>query len=344
METRTCGPDFRTGIRQTVAMTTVSVVIPCYRSAQTLPALVGRLLTVLSATAHAFEVILVVDGSPDNTWEVAQDLVHRHDAVRALLLARNYGQQNALIAGIRCSRHEIVVTMDDDLQHPPEEIPKLLAGLRPDLDIVYGVRSAGTHGLMRDIASKSLKTILAGRFGTENSQYISAFRAFRGFLRESLEKLDAPSTQIDIAFSWTTTRIGAAQVNLRSRVSGRSNYSLSMLIRHAIAVLIGYSTLPLRLVTYFGLLTGAFGLVLLFLFLWTYWAGDSTVQGFTSTASMIALFAAAQMIALGIIGQYLGRVHAERMGRPTYVVRNICEPAGFPKAAAPGAATAALSR
>jgi undecaprenyl-phosphate 4-deoxy-4-formamido-L-arabinose transferase len=324
-------------------MTSVSVVIPCYRSAQTLPTLVERLLAVLSTAVSQFEVVLVVDGSPDNTWEVAQELVERHDAVRALLMARNYGQQNALVAGIRCARYEIVVTMDDDLQHPPEEIPKLLAGLRPDLDIVYGVPDAGTHGAMRDLASRSLKMALSGRFGGENGQYISAFRAFRSFLRESLDGV-GPYIQIDIAFSWATTKIGTVRVGMQGRLLGRSNYSLSMLIRHAIGVFVGYSTLPLRMVTYFGLLTGASGLILLLLFLWRYWFGDGTVEGFTSTASMISLFAAAQMIALGVIGEYLGRIHVERMGRPLYIVRKRCESGAPHRVTARDVTTAILTQ
>ncbi|MFJ2029972.1 glycosyltransferase family 2 protein [Streptosporangium sp. NPDC087985] len=306
-------------------MTCVSVVIPCYRSVQTLPTLVDRLLVVLPTVASLFEVVLVVDGSPDNTWEVAQELADRHETVRALLLARNYGQHNALVAGIRCARYDIVVTMDDDLQHPPEEIPKLLAGLRPELDIVYAVPHTGTHGFVRDLASKSLKIGLSGRFGGENSQDICAFRAFRSFLRESLDGVTGPYTQIDIAFSWATTRVGTVRVNMEHRSVGNSNYTVPMLVRHAVDVLVAYSTIPLRLVTYFGLLAGALGTILLAVFLWKYWCGDTTVKGFTSTASMISLFASAQMVALGVIGEYLGRIHMERMGRPTYIIRKRSE-------------------
>ncbi|XVQ82595.1 glycosyltransferase family 2 protein [Microbispora siamensis] len=324
-------------------MTSVSVVIPCYRSAQTLPTLIDRLLAVIPSVVSQFEVVLVVDGSPDNTWEVVQELVDRHEAVRALLLARNYGQHNALVAGIRSARYDVIVTMDDDLQHPPEEIPRLLAGLRPDLDIVYGVPAAGTHGPIRDLASKSLKLALSGRFGAENGQDISAFRAFRSFLRQSLDGVGAPYTQIDIAFSWATTKIGTVEVGMQARSLGRSNYTVPMLIRHAIGIFVGYSTLPLRLVTYFGLLTGAFGLMLLLVFLWTYWFGDGTVKGFTSTASMISLFAAVQMIALGIIGEYLGRIHVERMGRPMYIVRKQCEPGVSRRLAEPDVTATSLA-
>jgi glycosyltransferase involved in cell wall biosynthesis len=291
----------------------------------TLPALVDRLLTVLPIVASLFEVVLVVDGSPDNTWETAQKLADQHETVRALLLARNYGQHNALVAGIRCARYDIVVTMDDDLQHPPEEIPKLLAGLRPDLDIVYAVPSAGTHGFVRDLASKSLKFGLSGRFGGTKSQDICAFRAFRSFLRESLDGVAGPHTMIDIAFSWATTRVGTVRVNMEHRSIGRSNYTVPMLVRHAVDVMVAYSTIPLRLVTYCGLLTGALGITLLMVFLFRYFSGDSTIKGFTSTASMISLFASAQMVALGIIGEYLGRIHMERMGRPTYIIRERSE-------------------
>ncbi|GAB2455951.1 glycosyltransferase family 2 protein [Streptosporangium sandarakinum] len=309
-------------------MTRVSVVIPCYRSAQTLPALVGRLLAVLPDVASAFEVVLVVDGSPDDTWEAAQELADRHETVRALLLARNYGQHNALVAGIRCVRYDVVVTMDDDLQHPPEEVPRLLAALRPDLDLVYAVPRSGTHGLLRDLASRSLKIGLSGRFGGENSGDICSFRAFRSFLREALDGVTGPYTQIDIAFSWATTRIGTVRVNMEHRSVGHSNYTVPMLVRHAIGVLVAYSSIPLRLVTYCGLLTGALGTVLLAVFLWSYWCGDTTVKGFTSTATMISLFASAQMVALGVIGEYLGRIHAERMGRPTYIIRERSESHG----------------
>ncbi|MFI6796249.1 glycosyltransferase family 2 protein [Streptosporangium canum] len=306
-------------------MNSVSVVIPCYRSEQTLPVLVDRLLAVLSTAAPVSEVILVVDGSPDRTWEVAQQLADRHETVRALLLARNYGQHNALVAGIRSARYDTVVTMDDDLQHPPEEIPELLAGLKPDLDIVYAVPRAGTHGFIRDLASKSLKIGLSGRFGEATGQDICAFRAFRSFLRESLDGVAGPHALIDISFSWATMRVGTVPVNMERRPVGRSNYTVPMLIRHAVHVMIGYSTIPLRLVTYFGLLVGALGAILLTVFLWNYWWGDSTLKGFTSIASMISLFASAQMVALGIIGEYLGRIHVERMGRPTYIVRERSE-------------------
>src|SRR2546430_1153084 len=131
----------------------VSVVVPCYRSAATLPALVEGVHQTLATAVSGYEVILVVDGSPDDTWDVARSLARSSPVVRALRLARNYGQHNALVAGIRAARFDVVVTMDDDLQHPPAQIPVLLAALTDGVDLVYGVARAEEHGALRSFAS-----------------------------------------------------------------------------------------------------------------------------------------------------------------------------------------------
>ena len=130
-------------------MSFVSIVVPCYRSAATLPGLTERVDAAMSRSATTYELIFVVDGSPDDTWDVARNLAARSGLVRAIELARNYGQHNALVAGIRAARYDIVVTMDDDLQHPPEEIGKLLDALRDDVDLVYAVPLHEEHGVAR---------------------------------------------------------------------------------------------------------------------------------------------------------------------------------------------------
>jgi glycosyltransferase involved in cell wall biosynthesis len=300
----------------------VSVVVPCYRSAQTLPELVARLAAVLPGAAIEHEIVLVVDGSPDDTWDVAADLARSHREVRAIQLARNYGQHNALIAGVRAARHDIIVTMDDDLQHLPEEVPRLLAALTDDIDLVYARPREEEHGLARSLASQLVKMTLSGPLGVPDARSISAFRAFRMFLRDSFDGLTGPHASIDVALSWGTTRIGCVDVRMEHRMSGRSGYTLSSLLCHAINLLVGYSTAPLRFVSCLGLVVGAFGLLLSGIVLWSYLTGAITVAGFTSVASMIALFSSAQILGIGVLGEYLGRVHACGMGRPTYVIRS----------------------
>ncbi|MFL6052237.1 MAG: glycosyltransferase family 2 protein [Actinoallomurus sp.] len=300
----------------------VSVVVPCYQSAQTLPELVTRLTDVLPGAAIEHEIVLVVDGSSDDTWNVAADLARSHREVRAIQLTRNYGQHNALIAGVRAARHDVIVTMDDDLQHPPEEVPRLLAALTDDIDLVYARPLEEEHGLARNLASQLIKMALSGPLGVPGARSISAFRVFRTFLRNSFEGLAGPNASIDVALSWGTTRIECVDVRMDHRASGRSGYTLPTLLRHAVNVLVGYSTAPLRFVSYLGLVVGAFGLLLCGIVLWSYLSGETTVAGFTSVASMIALFSSAQILGIGVLGEYLGRVHACGMGRPTYVIRS----------------------
>jgi undecaprenyl-phosphate 4-deoxy-4-formamido-L-arabinose transferase len=299
----------------------VSVVIPCYRSAKTLPDLTARLNAVLPTATESYEVVLVVDGSPDDTWDVARGLAVLHEHVRAMRLARNYGQSNALIAGIRAAKHEVIVTMDDDLQHPPEEVPKLLAALTDDLDLVYGIAEAEEHGVGRSLASRIVKRGLSGVVGVANANVLSAFRAFRSFLVGGFEQVSGPHVSVDVALSWATTRIGATTVHMDERTVGRSNYTFSSLFKHALNLIMGYSIKPLRLVTLFGGAVGLAGFALFARVLWLYFAHQTTVAGFTTVAAMVAIFSAAQMIAIGVLGEYIGRIHAHGMGRPTYVIR-----------------------
>jgi glycosyltransferase involved in cell wall biosynthesis len=304
----------------------VSVVVPCYRSASTLPALVRRLVDVLDGSGGPYEIILVVDGSPDDTWDVAAALTHRYGEVRAIRLSRNYGQHNALLAGVREAVFDVVVTLDDDLQHPPEQIPLLLATLEGDrLDLVYGVPHEEEHGALRSLASRVVKAGMSGALGISGARTISAFRAFRTRLRDGFQDLSGPHACLDVALSWATTRVGAVRVRMHERAQGRSNYTPRLLLRHAMTMLVGYSAAPLRLASYLGFLTGLVGLLLGGAVLWRFAVGDTTVAGFTTIASMVALFSSAQLISIGVLGEYIGRIHGNGMGRPTYLVQERTE-------------------
>jgi undecaprenyl-phosphate 4-deoxy-4-formamido-L-arabinose transferase len=283
--------------------------------------LVDRLMKVLDEHTTAHEVILVVDGSPDSTWQIAEALDAKYPTVHSIELTRNYGQHNAILAGVRAASLPIVVTMDDDLQHPPEEIPKLLSALRDDVDLVYGIPSEEEHGHFRNLASRSVKAAMTRGLGIENARSISAFRAFRTYLREGCVGLTGPHASVDVALSWSTRRVATQEVRMDPRTEGRSNYSFRLLVKHAVNMLLGYSSAPLRFVGYLGVACGFIGMVLLAFVLWAFVSGSTTVPGFTTLASMIAIFSGAQMLAIAVVGEYVGRVHSGNMGRPTYVVR-----------------------
>ena len=161
--------------------------------------------------------------------------------------------------------------------------------------------------------------------GVRNATVVGAFRAFRSFLRTGFDTVSGPHVSVDVALSWGTTRVAATTVRMEHRTEGRSGYTPRKLIKQALNMVLGYSVAPLRLVTYLGFLIGLGGLILFARLLWLYARGDTTIAGFTTIASMVALFSSAQMVAIGVLGEYVGRIHSHGMGRPTYVIREHVE-------------------
>lgn len=304
----------------------LSIVVPAYRSAVTLPILVERIDALwqqLELDDDSRELIIVNDGSPDSTWQVICRLAEQYTWVRGIDLMRNYGQHNALLRGIRAARFEVIVTMDDDLQHPPEEIPRLLEKLQAGCDVVYGVPEHEQHGLGRDIASRVTKLVLQSTMGAEIASNISAFRAFRTQIRDAFANYESPSISIDVLLTWATTRFAMVKVRHNPRLHGTSNYTLRKLMTHAFNMLTGFSTIPLQLASLIGFVCTLFGMGVLAYVLGRYLISGSTVAGFPFLASVIAIMGGAQLFALGIIGEYLARMHFRTMGRPYSVVRDV---------------------
>jgi glycosyltransferase involved in cell wall biosynthesis len=299
----------------------LSVVVPVYNSEGTLADLIARLAVVLPRLANSFEVVLVNDGSRDKSWDVIQGLLATHEWVRALNLMRNYGQHNALLCGIRAARGELVVTMDDDLQHPPEEVHKLLERLNNGADVVYGTPEREEHGLLRDLASQITKLALQSAMGAENARKVSAFRAFRTALRDAFAEYRAPFVTIDVMLTWATTRFAAVVVRHEPRRIGLSNYTFRKLVTHALNMITGFSILPLQIASMTGFAFTMFGFAVLVYVVGRYFITGGVVAGFPFLASITAIFSGAQLFALGIIGEYLARVHYRLMDRPTYAVR-----------------------
>ena len=298
----------------------ISVVVPVYRSERLLRPLVARLDPVLSALASEHELVLVDDGSPDGSWSVVNDLAREHGWIRGIRLMRNYGQHGALLCGIRAARHEVVVTMDDDLQHPPEELGKLLAVLGEGCDVVYGTPEKQQHGLARDLASQIAKIVLQGAMGAETARQVSAFRAFRTRLRDAFTGYRGQFVSIDVLLTWGTTRFRAVRVRHDPRAQGASSYTWRKLLTHALNMMTGFSAFPLQIASVVGFVFTLFGAAVLAYVLGSFVLFGSPVQGFTFLASMIAIFSGAQLFALGIMGEYLARIHFHTMDRPPYAV------------------------
>lgn len=300
---------------------TISVVVPVYRSEHTLKELYRRLVNVLEPISNRLEIIFVDDAGGDSSWEVISELARRDSRVLGLQHSRNFGQHNALLTGVRAARNDIIVTLDDDLQNPPEEIPILLALLEEGYDVAYGTPVEEQHGLLRDSASRVTKLALQGAMGADTARKTSAFRAFRTLLRNAFSEYHSPYVSLDVLLTWGTTRFGSAVVKHDPRRVGVSNYTLSKLMVHAFNMITGFSVLPLQVASMVGLIFTLFGIGLLLYVLIIYFIFGSTVSGFPFLASVISLFSGAQLFALGIIGEYIARIHVRSMGRPFGVVR-----------------------
>lgn len=233
---------------------------------------------------------------------------------------RNYGQHNALLAGIRAARGEVIVTLDDDLQHPPEETGKLLAELERGFDVVYGSPEKLPHSPLRNLAAWTTKLVLQRAMGAETARRVSAFRVFRTKLRHAFEDYRSPYVSIDVLLTWSTARFSSVRVTHRPREVGASNYRFRTLARHALTMITGFSTLPLRLASLIGFCFTLLGFAVLVFVVSVYLLQGGRVPGFPFLASIIAIFSGAQLFSLGIIGEYLARIHVRTMERPQYAI------------------------
>lgn len=299
----------------------VSVVVPVYNTESLLPQLVSRLRPVLESLASAYELILVNDDSHDGSWDVISRLALDHSWVKGINLMRHYGQHNGLLCGIRVARYETIITMDDDLQHPPEEIPGLVKKLAEGYDVVYGSPLKARHDLWRNSASWITRLALQSVMGAATARKASSFRCFRAHVCKAFADYQSPFVSIDVLLSWGTTRFAVVQVRHDPRRFGKSNYTFRKLVSHALNMITGFSAWPLRVASLIGFGFTFFGFGVLAYIVSCYLIEGGSVPGFPFLASIIAIFSGAQLFTLGIIGEYMARIHFRSMGRPYSIIR-----------------------
>lgn len=314
----------------------LTVVVPVYNSAPILPDLVARLEDVVEGIVADYEIVLVNDCSSDGSWERIVALAESDPHVRGLDLARNCGQHAATLAGIRAARGDLVVTIDDDLQNPPEEMPKLLAKLDEGADVVYGIALTGDRGLVRNALTWVTKRALRIAVGPHVPTNVSAYRAFHTSLRKAFEGFRSPYVSVDVLLSWGARSFATVPVRHEPRRVGHSGYTYSALATHALNVLTGFTTRPLRVVSLIGLATVVFGVGVLAYVLGYYIVNEGDVPGFPFLASIITIFAGVQLLSLGTIGEYIARMHMRLMGQPPFTVRAVVEGTTEPLVAAVG--------
>lgn len=297
----------------------VSVVVPVHGGAAALEALRERLAATLGARGLRHELILVDDRGHEASWRVIRALAARHPEVRGLRLGRNFGQHAATVCGIAEARGAWVVTMDDDLEHPPECVPQLLEAGDEAHPLVYGVFRQRTHGRYRNASSELMRWTLKRAFPDLNADY-SSFRAIRRPLAAELVAIGMSRPYIDGVLSWMTDGVRAIELPHGERTHGRSSYTLRRLLSHAVNIFVTFSHLPLRLATY-----GGIGLALVS-FLSLAWiihgrlTGAITSPGYASLMSVVLFTCGIQLVILGVLGEYIGRLMAASWRRPVYTV------------------------
>ncbi len=313
------------------------MVIPAFRSGLHARAVAHGVSSALRESDCHWELLLVDDASPDNTWEVLQRLQAEFPGqVRIIQLMRNFGQHNATMCGLRHARGQYIITMDDDGQHPPEEIPKLIEALeRTGADVVYGVPRSRRHAWWRNLGSWAVVRFF--QIALRTRVVPSSFRIMRREVAEAITRYPYHFTHIDGLILWNTTRIAQVEVEHRPRANGRSGYSLGKLLLLALNVFTNFSLLPLQVASVLGLLAAAGGLALGAAYLLLYLLGRIAVPGYASMIVAVLVLGGLQLLALGILGEYLGRVHLNLNQRPQYTIRQVlpAEPQDAPAADAP---------
>ncbi len=307
------------------AVLALSVVVPLYNEAPTLRPLHQRLSAALRTVGPSYEIIYVDDGSTDGTTEVLRE-IQLHDAqVKVIIFNRNYGQHAAVLAGFEKSSGKAVVTLDGDLQNPPEEIPKLIKKLEEGHDVVGGWREARKDSLVRRFFSFVISRMTSRIIGVNMRDYGCMLRIYRRPVVEQICRSQEASLFIPALANWFAGSVAEIPVAHSSRESGRSKYDAFRLMRLNFDLLTGFSLVPIQMVGFAGVLISILGLAFtLFLAIRRVLVGPE-VEGLFTLFAVLFFFVGLQILALGLIGEYVGRIYMEVRGRPRYVIREMLE-------------------
>ena len=299
----------------------VSIVVPVYGGSNALAELCSRVAVTMQAAGLRHETILVDDRGQAEAWGSICAVTKSDPHVTGLRLGRNFGQHAATICGIAYARGEWIVTLDDDLEHPPESIPTLLAASNADHPLVYGIFQKRTHAAYRNWSSELMRRVLKRAFPDLNEDYCS-FRAIHAPLAKQLGNFGLNRPYIDGMLSWLTASASTVKVPHEQRQHGESAYTLPKLISHAVNIFITFSTLPLRIATYSGAALAVMSFIYLLYVIYGRLTGSFTDPGYASLMSVVLFACGIQLLILGVVGEYIGRLMGATFRRPVYVVEN----------------------
>lgn len=299
----------------------ISFVIPCYRSAKTLGSVAREIEETMEQLVYDYELVLVNDSSPDDTFDVIKKLAANSSNVIGVDLARNFGQHAALMAGFRQASGDIIVCLDDDGQTPADEVGKLLEKIEEGYDVVYASYSSKQHSGLRNLGSRVNSAMTEYLLNKPKQLSVTSYFAMRRFIMEEMLRYEHCYPYVLGLVLRTTKNICNVPVTHRAREEGSSGYTLAKLLGLWMNGFTSFSVKPLRVATYFGAVTAGLGFLYLLYILISYFAGYTTLLGWSSTMAVLLLLGGAILLVLGLIGEYVGRIFMCTNAAPQYVVR-----------------------
>lgn len=305
---------------------TVSIVIPVYNEVENIDVLVTRVTAACEQLQNEWELVLVDDGSRDGSLEKLEAAAERHDGrIRAIILNRNYGQHAAIMCGFRHARGEMVITLDADLQNPPEEIPRLVERIEAGNDVVGTIRKDRQDSFFRRFASARINWMVKKSTGVGMSDYGCMLRAYRRPVVDAMLQCRERSTFIPVLANSFAKRADEIEVTHAERAAGDSKYSLWKLVNLQFDLLTSMTTTPLRLLSWLGVViaVGGVGFGLFLLTLRVIFGAEWAAEGVFTLFAILFIFVGAQFVGMGLLGEYLGRVYHDVRGRPRYFIDRI---------------------
>ena len=301
-----------------------SVVVPVFTSSDSLRELHDRLTAVFQDISPRYEIILVDDASSDNSWEIMQQINSEDHRVKIIQHMRNFGQHKATLCGLRHAKGNFIVTMDDDLQHPPEEIPKLVEAITSNesIDVAIGAYQVKQHSWYRNIASKLINATASYVFEKDLNLKLTSFRIMRRYIADELTKSDTYYPRIGQLLLTITNRIVNVSVVHHPRKYGRTGYTFRRLVSDTASNILGSSSLPLQIVSFIGFACSALSVILGVYVLCKYLFIGVSVSGWTSTMLVLLFFFGVLLFSFGIVGEYLLRILQEIKGTSRSLIRN----------------------
>ena len=302
----------------------ISIVIPVFNSAHILAELCKRIDTVFATSQKQYQLILIDDGSKDNSWQILKQQKELYPAQLTIIqLSKNYGQHNAIICGFNYSKGDFLITMDDDLQHPPEEIIKLIdKQIENDVDVVYGIYTKRQHNMMRSAGSYFIRK--TSKYTSNTIGEGSSFRLIKKeIIKKIIENHQHNFVFLDELIQWYTSNLAIVNITHNIRKEGKSGYSTTKLFKMYIDIVINYTAVPLKIMTYGGLLLSLFTFLMGLHFIYKKIFYKIPVQGYTSLIVAILFSTSIMLICFGIIGQYLHRIFKNQNNKPPYSIKQI---------------------